>query len=134
MTKTTEHTIDVRTIPPRQKHPTIFNAWNELADGESLLILNDHDPLPLYYQFACEFAGQFQWAYEAQGPELWRVRISKGDFPDPGFVPRKKAAAVPNARIASAAARGMVRRSSAAPSTRRIPRPPPPCAALSITG
>ncbi|MBM3840436.1 MAG: DUF2249 domain-containing protein [Verrucomicrobia bacterium] len=95
MTKTTEHTIDVRIIPPRQKHPAIFGAWNELPDGESLLLLNDHDPLPLYYQFACKFAGQFHWSYEAQGPDIWRVRISKGLFPDPGFVPRKKAAAAP---------------------------------------
>ncbi|MBI4660736.1 MAG: DUF2249 domain-containing protein [Verrucomicrobia bacterium] len=85
-----EHPIDVRTIAPRHKHPTIFNAWNELKDGDSILIINDHDPVPLYYQFACEFEGTFRWEYQDRGPEVWRVRITKGQFADPGFKPAKK--------------------------------------------
>ncbi len=84
-----EHTIDVRKLQPRDKHPTIFNAWNSIVGAGSILLLNDHDPLPLYYQFACENPGQFHWDYLEQGPELWRVRIQKGKFPDPGFVPAK---------------------------------------------
>jgi len=86
----TEHLIDVREIAPKQKHPTIFNTWNELPPGESILLLNDHDPLPLYYQFACEFTGEFRWEYLERGPATWQVRISKGEFADPGFVPEKK--------------------------------------------
>lgn len=82
-----ETTIDVTLLPPRQKHPTIFQAWTDLPDGSALVLNNDHDPLPLYYQFACEHAGRFRWEYLATGPALWAVRISKGDFPDPGFVP-----------------------------------------------
>ena len=89
-TNATEHEIDVRTIPPRQKHPTIFNAWIELREGDSILLINDHDPLPLYFQFICEFEGAFHWEYHEQGPEIWRVRITKGQFADPGFVPPKK--------------------------------------------
>jgi uncharacterized protein (DUF2249 family) len=86
----TEQLIDVRVIPPRQKHPTIFNAWLSLPADSALLIVNDHDPLPLYYQFACEFVGNFRWEYLERGPETWRVRVTKGEFPDPGFVPEKK--------------------------------------------
>ena len=88
---TVETTIDVTKIAPRQKHPTIFQAWAELDKGGALLLLNDHDPLPLYYQFACEHDGEFQWEYLEKGPDLWRVRISKGDFADPGFTPPKRA-------------------------------------------
>ena len=49
--------LDVRPMAPRDRHPTIFNLWAKLANGESFLLTNDHDPLPLYYQLACEHTG-----------------------------------------------------------------------------
>ncbi len=82
--------IDVRVIPPRSKHATIFNEWQSLEEERSLLLVNDHDPLPLYYQFAAEYVGHFQWEYLERGPGVWRVRITKGDFRDPGFTPDRK--------------------------------------------
>jgi uncharacterized protein (DUF2249 family) len=84
-------TIDVTAIPPRERHPAVFKAWAALDSGSALLLVNDHDPLPLYYQFACEYNGGFRWEYLAQGPGRWQVRITKGDFPNPGFVPTRKA-------------------------------------------
>ncbi|MDR7525880.1 MAG: DUF2249 domain-containing protein, partial [Armatimonadota bacterium] len=45
--------------------------------GEAFELVNDHDPKPLYYQFAAELPGQFTWQYLEQGPEVWRVRIGK---------------------------------------------------------
>ena len=39
--------------------------------------MNDHDPVPLRYQFEAERAGAFEWEYLAQGPEEWRVTISR---------------------------------------------------------
>ncbi|HLN61476.1 MAG TPA: DUF2249 domain-containing protein [Symbiobacteriaceae bacterium] len=69
--------VDVRPIPPFQKHPTIFGAFNGLASGESMILVNDHDPKPLYYQFAAELAGKFEWNYLEQGPQVWRVQIKK---------------------------------------------------------
>lgn len=79
-------------MPPRERHPTIFNTWNALPAGSALLLVNDHDPLPLYYQFACEHGGTFRWEYVEQGPAVWRVRIAKGDYPDPGFRPQSRMA------------------------------------------
>lgn len=70
-------TIDVREIPPRERHPLIFSTFRGLAAGEALELVNDHDPRPLYYQFQSEMPGQFSWAYLQAGPELWRVRIQK---------------------------------------------------------
>jgi uncharacterized protein (DUF2249 family) len=87
---TVETIIDVTAIPPRQKHPAILQAWTDLENGGVITLLNDHDPLPLYYQFACEYAGGFRWEYLEHGPIQWRVRITKGDFADPGFKPVKK--------------------------------------------
>ena len=73
------HTIelDVRVLPPRDKHPAIFSTFDTLASGQSMVLLNDHDPKPLRYQLAAERPESFDWEYEAQGPELWRVRISR---------------------------------------------------------
>ena len=87
----TVHLIDVRPMPPRERHPKIFRTWGALTPGECILLVNDHDPLPLYYQFACEHAGTFRWEYLEQGPEVFRVRITRGEFADPGFVPRAQA-------------------------------------------
>ncbi len=98
--KTTETLIDVRPMAPRDRHPTIFKTWEGLDDGGSILLVNDHDPIPLYYQFACENGGGFRWEYLDQGPQLWRVRITKGDFADPGFVPPPRSAKAPAVPVA----------------------------------
>ncbi len=74
---TTEQTVDVRAVPPPQRHPMIFGAFENLAAGQSFVLVNDHDPKPLYYQFAAERAGQFTWDYLEQGPSVWRVRIGR---------------------------------------------------------
>lgn len=69
--------LDVRVIPPREKHPTIFQTFDALEPGESFVLVNDHDPFPLRYQFEAERKGQFEWEYLEQGPRVWRVEISK---------------------------------------------------------
>ncbi|MBX3001027.1 MAG: DUF2249 domain-containing protein [Caldilineaceae bacterium] len=69
--------LDVRQIVPRDRHPLIFNTFDSLEPGHSLILVNDHDPKPLHYQFMHERAGQFDWEYLEQGPEVWRVRIRK---------------------------------------------------------
>ena len=47
-------TIDVRQIPPPQRHPTVFQTFDSLTVGQSFTLINDHDPKPLYYQFLHE--------------------------------------------------------------------------------
>lgn len=74
---TTARTLDVRVIPPREKHPTIFQTFDALQPGESFVLVNDHDPKPLRFQFEFEHAGEFRWEYLEQGPSRWRVAITK---------------------------------------------------------
>jgi regulator of cell morphogenesis and NO signaling len=73
------HFINVTEIEPRLKHPTIFNEFDRLAAGESLVIHNDHDPMPLYYQLIAERGNIFTWQYLQKGPEIWEVQITKTD-------------------------------------------------------
>lgn len=72
-----QHTLDVRTIPPATRHATIFQTYDELENGASFTLLNDHDPKPLLYQFQAEHTGQFTWEYLEEGPDQWRVSIGK---------------------------------------------------------
>ncbi len=69
--------LDIRPVPPSQRHPLIDATFDSLLPGEALVLVNDHDPRPLYYTFLYERAGQFTWEYLEQGPDVWRVRIGK---------------------------------------------------------
>ncbi len=69
--------LEAQKIPPRVRHATILQKYGDLAPGQSFTLMNDHDPKPLYYQFAAELPGQFEWEYLESGPETWRVRIGK---------------------------------------------------------
>lgn len=70
-------TLDVRTLPPARRHEVIFGRFNPLAEGESFILVNDHDPKPLHYQLLAEYPGKLLWEYLEQGPEVWRVRMGK---------------------------------------------------------
>lgn len=75
--QTIKSTVDVRDIIPRQRHSMIFGIFSELVPGEVMLLVNDHDPKPLHYQFQAELPGHFTWDYVEQGPEVWQVHISR---------------------------------------------------------
>jgi uncharacterized protein (DUF2249 family)/hemerythrin-like domain-containing protein len=72
-----ERELDVREMPPAQRHQTIFASYADLAPGQGFVLVNDHDPKPLRYQFEAEHAGQFTWDSIEAGPEVWRVRIGR---------------------------------------------------------
>jgi uncharacterized protein (DUF2249 family) len=69
--------VDVRSIEPRLRHPLIFGTFDGLAAGQAMILVNDHEPRPLYYQFLHERAGQFEWTYLQEGPDEWQVRIAR---------------------------------------------------------
>jgi uncharacterized protein (DUF2249 family) len=69
--------FDVRLIPCRVKHAQIFQRWNDLSPGQHFVLINDHDPIPLYHQFAAQFPGAFHWEYLVSGPEEFQVKITK---------------------------------------------------------
>jgi regulator of cell morphogenesis and NO signaling len=68
--------LDVTVLDPREKHPTIFRLFDQLQDGQTLTIKNDHDPKPLYYQLLNERGNIFEWEYTESGPIWWKVNIT----------------------------------------------------------
>lgn len=72
---TTHQELDVRPLPPSQKHRRIFELWEALPVGGVLKLINDHNPKPLFYEFEAEQTGLFQWRVGETGPEVWTVEI-----------------------------------------------------------
>lgn len=71
-------TLDVRELPPWERHPKIFDIFdNQLAPGDTLQLINDHDPRPLHYQFMAERPGQFEWTPSEENPRKWVALIKR---------------------------------------------------------
>jgi uncharacterized protein (DUF2249 family) len=69
--------MDVRAIPCSIKHPLIVKTWMELAVGDHFVLLNDHDPVRLHDQFSASWPDTLAWQYLVQGPDEFRVKITK---------------------------------------------------------
>lgn len=69
--------LDIRKLSPWERHPRIFSVWDELQSGDSIRIINDHDPKPLYYQMEAEAKGTFSWRYDQKGPVDWVFTMTK---------------------------------------------------------
>ncbi|MHB1501961.1 MAG: DUF2249 domain-containing protein, partial [Candidatus Dormibacteria bacterium] len=69
--------LDVRSLPPAQRHQLIFSTLDQLGAGRAVTLVNDHDPLPLRYQLEATRGDVFTWNYLEQGPKTWKVRIER---------------------------------------------------------
>jgi uncharacterized protein (DUF2249 family) len=58
-------TLDLRELPPAKRHPRIHDAFAAIDSGETLRIVNDHDPKPLFYEMRAEVE-----AFDADGYEV----------------------------------------------------------------
>src|SRR5690606_20812642 len=63
-------------MSPRDRHDLIFATLDSMATGETLRLVNDHDPAPLRYQLEATRPGQFAWEYVERGPETWAIDIT----------------------------------------------------------
>jgi len=72
-----DRVMDVRSIPCSVKHGLIIKQWLDLAVGEHFILLNDHDPIPLRYQFAAQWPDTFTWEHLVNIPGEARVKITK---------------------------------------------------------
>src|SRR5579884_2208631 len=70
-------TFDVRELAPAQRHSAILARFDSLSPGEGFVLVNDHDPRPLYYQLRAMRGEIFEWTYLASGPRVWEISIVK---------------------------------------------------------
>lgn len=72
-----DNIINVQELEPRVRHQTIFDKFNSLDQGEHLIIHNNHDPMPVYYQLLNMRGNIFSWEYLQKGPEWWDIKLSR---------------------------------------------------------
>jgi uncharacterized protein (DUF2249 family)/hemerythrin-like domain-containing protein len=71
-------TVDIRTLgacADRKAH--VLAAFDALAGGECLVVVNDHRPQGLLRHFQAQRPGQFEWSPLEEGAEVFRVEITK---------------------------------------------------------
>jgi uncharacterized protein (DUF2249 family) len=64
--------LDLREMPPPERHPKIHSAFADLDGGEVLRIVNDHEPKPLFYEMQAEVE-----AFDAEGYDCRKVADGK---------------------------------------------------------
>jgi regulator of cell morphogenesis and NO signaling len=69
--------LDFRNFEPRAQSALFFSLFENLKEGDSFEIVNDHDPALLLNQLQSMDRPRLNCKYEAQGPQLWKVQISK---------------------------------------------------------
>lgn len=71
--------IDAQTIPHAVRHAAIFGALESLRIGAGLVLSATHDPVPLLKQLARKHGEAFATHYLEQGPERWRIKITRAE-------------------------------------------------------
>lgn len=67
--------LDTRVIPHAIRHATIFGALEGLNTGKGILLIANHNPLPLLAQLDQRSPGTFAVTYVEDGPELWKLSM-----------------------------------------------------------
>lgn len=70
--------LDLREVVAAERRPLVFDKFSHLQPGESLELTHFHHSTPLHYLLLAEAPRGFTWEYLQQGPDLWRIRIRKG--------------------------------------------------------
>lgn len=70
-------TVDARNLSLLKKHPLIFGSINQLQPGDSVLIINNHDPKPLKVKLAADRSASYEFEYLQEGPVDWKVKITR---------------------------------------------------------
>lgn len=69
--------LDARTIPHAVRHAAIIGAFEGVPAGGSLILTAPHDPIPLLQQLSERVGGALQVSYLEQGPDAWRLQLTR---------------------------------------------------------
>ncbi|MCO5232061.1 MAG: DUF2249 domain-containing protein [Chitinophagales bacterium] len=69
--------LDMRVLVPIERHKNLTEIFKNLPAQESFVFINDHDPIPLYYEFRSIFGDVVGWEYLNRGGREWKVRVTK---------------------------------------------------------
>jgi len=69
--------LDVRVLIPIKRHELLIKLFKELPVSESFIFINDHDPLPLFYEFRSIYGDVVGWEYLNRGGREWKVKVTR---------------------------------------------------------
>ena len=76
---TADNEIDVRVLVPIKRHELLLKKFKELPVNENFVFINDHDPLPLFYEFRSIHGDVVGWDYINKGGRDWKVKVTRTD-------------------------------------------------------
>lgn len=74
---TTNEELDVRVLVPIKRHELLLKLFSELPVDKSFIFINDHDPIPLYYEFKSVHGDVVGWEYLNRGGREWKVKVTR---------------------------------------------------------
>lgn len=69
--------LDVTLVPKLIRHAAVLGGVGGLKSGQAFIIAVPHDPLPLLKQIQRQFADTVATEYLTEGPEVWRVQLTR---------------------------------------------------------
>ena len=69
------YAFDVRNLPPQRRHTVLTDTFELLDVGEAFVLVNDHDPKPLYHELQSMHGDVVGWEYLSRGEDGWRVEV-----------------------------------------------------------
>jgi uncharacterized protein (DUF2249 family) len=70
--------VDVRPVAPKHRLEAIMGAFDALGPGGGVELVVDHDPRCMYYTLgALHGKESFTFEYLENGPEVWRVQVTR---------------------------------------------------------
>ena len=69
--------MDVRVLIPTDRHKLLLKTFDELPVGERFVFINDHDPIPLFYEFKSIHGDVVGWEYLNRGGREWIVEVTR---------------------------------------------------------
>lgn len=75
--KNADGDLDVRVLVPIERHKLLIGLFGELPVDEHFIFINDHDPIPLFYEFRSIYGDVVGWEYLNRGGREWKVKVTR---------------------------------------------------------
>ncbi|HWK58554.1 MAG TPA: DUF2249 domain-containing protein [Parapedobacter sp.] len=75
--KNADGELDVRVLVPIQRHELLIRLFGELPVDDHFIFINDHDPIPLFYEFRSIYGDVVGWEYLNRGGREWKVKVTR---------------------------------------------------------
>ncbi len=69
--------LDLDVLPPEFAHRAALERFSRLRPGERLRVRSSRELESLWNVLACGQPGEFGWAYLEEGPDQWRVEVTR---------------------------------------------------------